>query len=113
MAEYIDRDALLKEIYQQKAMSAHSFPRSHFVIGDVLACIQAAPAADVAPVVHGRWGWYEKQLVYLEIAFDLISKIHSDICNNGNRKNDTADYTLNVLTQMSLLKTKLKGGFEQ
>ncbi len=55
MAEYIDRDALLKEIYQQKAMSAHNFPRSHFVVGDVLACIQAAPAADVAPVVHGRW----------------------------------------------------------
>lgn len=50
----------------------------------------------------------EKRLAYLEIAFDLISKIHSDICNNGDRNDDTVDYTLAVLFKMSLLETKLK-----
>lgn len=55
MDDYIKRDALLKEISQQKAMSTHSFPRRHFTVNDVLTCIKTAPAADVAPVVHGKW----------------------------------------------------------
>ena len=55
MADYIDREALLQEISQQKAASKHSFPRRSFVVGDVIACIRTVPAADVAPVVHGRW----------------------------------------------------------
>lgn len=54
MAEYIDREALLQEISKQKAASKHSFPRRSFVVGDVIACIRTAPAADVAPVVHGK-----------------------------------------------------------
>lgn len=55
MDEYIKRDALLNEISQQKAMSAHSFPRRHFTVNDVLTCIKTAPATDVAPVVHAKW----------------------------------------------------------
>lgn len=55
MAEYIDREALLQEISQQKAASKHSFPRRSFVVGDALTCIRTAPSADVAPVVHGKW----------------------------------------------------------
>lgn len=51
MPEYIDREALLQEISKQKAASKHSFPRRSFVVGDVIACIRTAPAADVAPVV--------------------------------------------------------------
>ena len=55
MAEYIDRDALLQGIEQVRRTSKNSFPRQHFVVGDVLTCIRTAPAADVAGVRHGRW----------------------------------------------------------
>ena len=55
MAEYINRDALLQEIEQERRASKNSFPRQYFVVGDVLTCIRTAPAADVAEVVHGKW----------------------------------------------------------
>ena len=53
MAEYIERDALIAEINLQKRSSKTSFPKQSFVVGDVLACIYNAPAADVAPVKRG------------------------------------------------------------
>lgn len=52
MAEYIEREALLQEIQMQKDASRTSYPKQHFVVGDVLTCIYLAPAADVAPVVR-------------------------------------------------------------
>ena len=55
MDEYINRDALLQEIEQERRASKNSFPRQHFVVGDVLTCIRTAPAADVVEVRHGRW----------------------------------------------------------
>ena len=55
MAEYIEREALLKEIQMQKDASRTSFPKQHFVVGDVLTCIYLSPAADVAPVRYGEW----------------------------------------------------------
>lgn len=61
--EYIDREALLQEIQRQKEASRTSYPKQHFVVGDVLTCIYLAPSADVAPVVRGRWifndDWWE------------------------------------------------------
>ena len=55
MAKYIDRDALLGKIEQVRWISKNSFPRQHFVVGDVMTCIRTAPDADVSPVRHGRW----------------------------------------------------------
>lgn len=52
---YIEREALINEINLQKKSSKTSFPKRSFVVGDVLTCIYTAPAADVAPVVHGKW----------------------------------------------------------
>ena len=47
MAEYIKRDVVMKEIMAIKWMDGHD--------GDMAMAIAAsAPAADVAPVVHGR-----------------------------------------------------------
>lgn len=52
MAEYIDRDAALIEIERREAL----------MVGDKLVSVDAMksfiknrPAADVAPVVHGKW----------------------------------------------------------
>lgn len=53
MAEYIDREALLKEIRDY----AHRHLTEREQIGGVIpiAKIECAPAADVVPVVYGRW----------------------------------------------------------
>lgn len=47
MAEYIEREAL-----EAKAVYMHGFGANKYV---PLKAIVNAPAADVAPVVHGRW----------------------------------------------------------
>lgn len=47
MAEYIDRTALLAEL------ALNDYPWTD--LDDAYNAIQAMPAADVAPVVHGRW----------------------------------------------------------
>lgn len=45
MAEYIERDAIVAWIEKQKRLSKLL----------TIMMIQETPAADVAPVVHGRW----------------------------------------------------------
>lgn len=50
MAEYIEREALIKDISEST---------EPFNTGSVFRAINRQPAADVAPVVHGRW--IEKQ----------------------------------------------------
>ena len=45
MAEYIERDGLIAWIERQRRLSKLT----------TIMAIQETPAADVAPVVHGRW----------------------------------------------------------
>ena len=49
MAEYIDREALLLRI------DCYGTNKFGMLDEDIRAFIKAQPAADVAPVVHGRW----------------------------------------------------------
>lgn len=53
MAEYIKREALIAKLKQMK-LGEHGLVERLFADG-VYAVIAAFPAADVAPVVHGRW----------------------------------------------------------
>lgn len=53
MADYIERDALTAEL-NRLGLGEHSFVERIFADG-VYAVIESMPAADVAPVVHGRW----------------------------------------------------------
>lgn len=53
MAEYIDREALFAE-FDRLGLGEHSIVEKVFSIG-VRTIIAGMPAADVAPVVHGRW----------------------------------------------------------
>lgn len=55
MKEYIEREAILKEVEEKKRQAKEIYPRRHFVVGDVVSCILSAPAEDVAPVVYGKW----------------------------------------------------------
>ena len=49
MPEYIEREALLLRI------DCHGTNKFGMLDEDIRAFVKAQPAADVAPVVHGRW----------------------------------------------------------
>lgn len=53
MSKYIDREALIAE-FKRLELGEHSFIERVFADG-VYAIIEQFPAADVTPVVHGRW----------------------------------------------------------
>lgn len=53
MTNYIDREALIAEFKRMK-LGENSFIERVFADG-VYAIIEQFPAADVIPVVHGRW----------------------------------------------------------
>ena len=64
MAEYIKREATINEIVDARNRYYNS-ASNQYLVGrcdglDIAAgLLRVAPAADVAPVVHGRWN-YEK-----------------------------------------------------
>ena len=66
MAEYIKREAIAS-----KAVYMHGFGKNKYV---PLRAIEEAPAADVAPVEHGRW---IKPTVFGYRAFDIP---HCSVC---------------------------------
>lgn len=59
MAEYIDREALLQDIEQSVVFSARTGTESAEMRAarKIVDRIRNAPAADVAPVKHGKWIW--------------------------------------------------------
>lgn len=71
MAEYIDREALLEKRWDVPFETEDS----HFVqvvdVGDIIA----APAADVAPVRHGRW-------IYHEEIIHTLSHTRCSVCSS-------------------------------
>ena len=52
MAEYIDRDAALREIERREALMVGD---KRVSVAAMKSFIKNRPAADVAPVRHGRW----------------------------------------------------------
>lgn len=56
MAEYIEREAIM-EFPIRKDHCDKECANEHFIFGieSVLEYVENLPAADVAPVVHGRW----------------------------------------------------------
>ena len=64
MDEYIEREALIAHIKNLPTWWADAggvygrsmkYPEGMFDCEDVISSVENAPAADVAPVVHGRW----------------------------------------------------------
>ena len=58
MKEYIDRQSVLSAIDMSR--STHKAVGERLRINDVVWIIKNARAADVVPVVHSEWEWYEK-----------------------------------------------------
>lgn len=54
----------------------------------------------------------EKQSLMLEVAYDLISKVHSEICRTAPRGSNIMDDSLEILRRIIMLDKKLKGGAE-
>lgn len=88
MAEYIDREELLTHQYN----ASHSnWPQlAEMVVG--VEDIENLPAADVAPVVHGRWNsmdGYKMRVVCSECGWDApeYGKFYS-YCPNCGAKMD-------------------------
>lgn len=53
MAEYIEREAAIKAIYESDPFGVHKYFGWRAM--DIEEALRAIPAADVAPVQHGRW----------------------------------------------------------
>lgn len=83
MAEYIEREAFLKDIEERYCLPCKEAGKDHngckcraCWVDDMCGEVIDAPAADVAPVVHGRWtaqcvvetdgGWALEDMPYNE-----------------------------------------------
>lgn len=54
----------------------------------------------------------EKQRLMLEVAYDLISKVHTEICRTAPRGDPIMDDSLDILRKILVLREDLKGGAE-
>lgn len=61
MAEYIEREHLLRKFNVDDMMNVNG---TLILLNDARNVIEKQPAADVAPVVHGRWRQTSKGVVY-------------------------------------------------
>lgn len=92
MAEYIDREELLTHQYN----ASHSnWPQlAEMVVG--VEDIEDAPAAEVTPVVHGRWVTHYRSGTpvsegYVSTCCDTWNSRKSDYCPNCGAKMDGGD----------------------
>ena len=84
MKEYVERDALMlriKEIHCAECDSYNGLRCRACWVDDALDYIDSEPAADVAPVRHGRW--IEKETYNLCIMYDC-SLCGDRILDNGH-----------------------------
>ena len=79
MAEYIEREALSAELYKLRMEAFRNNDQKACVCyNNAYVAIVKAPAADVAPVVHGRWEpHYEHDFVSDE---DVLCGLHCSLC---------------------------------
>lgn len=83
MAEYIERSYIRKMAMLEMAYTMETETDAAVV----LRMIDDAPAADVAPVVHGRWnGWHGDKMV----AADEYRHYHYYSCNKCGIKSAVA-----------------------
>ena len=89
MAEYIEREALLREIER----------RERLMVGDKTISVDALkrfilnrPTADVAPVVHGRWVFGgDGCVICSECNEEESNNNHRNYCPNCGAKMDGGD----------------------
>ena len=99
MAEYIEREALMrriKEIHCAECDSYHGVRCRACWVDDTLDYIDSESAADVAPVRHGRWGTNSDRPDSLicsvcKCGFDMWKHDPHNYCPNCGAKMDGGD----------------------
>lgn len=86
MAECIERDVVMKRIMAAKWMDGYDGAMA-------MEIAASAPAADVAPVVHGRWVTHYRSGTtvaegYVSTCCDMWNSRKSDYCPNCGAKMD-------------------------
>lgn len=82
MAEYIGREALLKAISK-----AGGSPLSEWNTVGIVSLVASQPAADVVPVVHGRWVKYRDTIKCTICGFGMFPIQHTfmdEVCTGWN-----------------------------
>ena len=90
MAEYIEREALEKNLNERLAyLLDKNGPYDYFTDGydEAVSTVEEFLAADVAPVVHGRWKRYGKNLGECSECGEIVS-VRSNYCSNCGAKMD-------------------------
>ena len=98
MAEYMDRDAVISEIERREALMVGD---KRISVDAMKSFIKNRPAADVAPVVHGRWIDKGEYAVCMECGgrsgtqYDGVEPIPlmTQFCPNCGAKMDGGDNT--------------------
>lgn len=99
MAEYIKREAAIREIEQINPVdygAMWDYEAHHWAgecLRDCKEVIDSIPAADVAPVVHGRWVTHYRSGTtvaegYVSTCCDMWNNRKSDYCPNCGAKMD-------------------------
>lgn len=94
MAEYIKREALRKVLENWRDAHADvDDAQGCGLLEDVIWEVDAQPAADVAPVVHGRWVTHYRSGTpvaegYVSTCCDMWNKRKSPYCPNCGAKMD-------------------------
>ena len=86
MAECIEREATIKRIKEVYCVGCNSYNGVRCRAcgtGDAIDIIEDAPAADVAPVVHGRW---EMRPTGMVTDTGPEYKAYCTICNEPNKQ---------------------------
>lgn len=92
MDEYISREATIKRIHEVYCAGCNSYNGVRCRAcgtGDAIDMIEDAHAADVAPVVHGRWNLFGTHYCCSECLIALRDKV--PYCPNCGAKMDGGD----------------------
>lgn len=91
MAEYIDRDAIYKAFANACTDVLERASEIYYIAGfsyeHVIEILDNIPAADVAPVVHGRWKRYGRNLGECSNCGEIVN-IRYNYCPNCGAKMD-------------------------
>lgn len=100
MAEYIEREALFIDIFGSVVFSVRNEPSAEMRgANKILDRIKCAPAADVVPVVHGRW---INEGVYVTTAYGSLDVYSCSVCGSEITIDGFDSYCPNCGAKMDL-----------
>ena len=80
MKEYIEREAVLERLAKVDMDTYYGFTAAvQFGVNHAIQCIKEAPAADVAPVRHGRWE--------VEVGMNFFKERNCPVCKKRIESN--------------------------